>query len=84
MAGPPYTKLILTALAKAKGPLTARQVLESSPEFECLRSTHVMLSHLVKRGYVTNEGKQPCSSCGATASAYRITDDGRIRLRGLS
>lgn len=79
-----HPEAILSLLAKARNGLSARRIfklLENDIETD-LRTVHVILSQLVKRDYLRLDGTLTCSECAHSATCYKISDQGRIKLNG--
>lgn len=82
------TKGILTILAHkrygATAPLVERQLEDMGIDISGKDSVAVRLCMLVTRGLVYRDGNHQCECCGSSKAVYRITEQGRIALGGVT
>lgn len=76
-----YTRQVLELLSTAREGMTRRQIFNALDDFEDLHVLAVQLSQMARRGSLIKDGRLDCATCGHTAMCYRISEDGRVKLR---
>lgn len=74
---------ILGTLRDLKQPLTRHEIMEHFAKHDVYpddATLAVTLSELARDGVIENAGREPCGTCGARRTKYRLLDKGRIRM----
>jgi hypothetical protein len=65
-------KLVIAILQAADGPMTDREILNSSDEFYDVNSVRPQITRLIKDGIVEECGKTTCPDTGRTVRLNRL------------